>query len=566
MQNALLKGIFVGEPAPFGAGGTLSAFVKRPVEGAVDLGAGGLAGDRQADLRVHGGPDMAVYAYPFEHYDRWRSEFPEHAALWGMGSLGENLSLEGWDEAYVCVGDTVRLGAVMLQVTRPRKPCFKLALRFDDLRLPRRLTDSGRCGWYFRVLEGGRIASGAVAELVERPNPAWPIRRLNDMSANPGAEADALAELAAVPELAENWRAQVNAALAALRTGDRSRVFRDFRIAATQDESQSIRSFLLEPEDGGGLPPVQPGQHIVVRGEGSERSRAYSVSALPAGHLRISVKREPGGFSEWLHLNAGKGDRLRVLGPRGSFVWTGHTTAPLVLISAGVGITPMMAMLQAATTNNGSRCVPESITFVHGARRSADHAFAEQTREIARNHPSVRRHIRFSAPGREDVLGLTHDSEGRIDQPLLAGLLGGLVDARIYICGPASFIVDVTSWVGALGLPGGEIFTEIFGVSPVASGADASPVKLEPPSEARIHFDASGGSAVWRAGMSLLDVAEACGVAVESECRSGVCGRCATRVVSGRTGYQVAPFAETPLDEVLLCCAVPLDRDVHMDL
>jgi len=566
MQAALLKGIFVGEPAPLGAGGTLSAFVKRPVEGAVDVTIGGLAGDRQADLRVHGGPDMAVYAYPFGHYDQWRSEFPEHAALWGMGSMGENLSMEGWDEAGVCVGDTVRLGAVLMQVTRPRKPCFKLALRFDDLRLPRRLTQSGRCGWYFRVLEGGRIASGALAELVERPNPAWPIRRLNDLSANPGADADALAELAAVPELAENWRAQVNAALASLRTGGRSRVFRDFRIAATQDESRSIRSFLLEPADGGGLPPVLPGQHIVVRGEGSERSRAYSVSALPAGHLRISVKREPGGFSEWLHLNAGAGDRLRVLGPCGSFVWAGDTTAPLVLISAGVGITPMMAMLQAAATNNGSRCVPESITFIHGARRSADHAFADQTREIARNHPSVRRHVRFSAPGSEDVLGRTHDSVGRIDEPLLADLLRGLVDARIYICGPASFILDVTRWVGELGLPGAEIFTEAFGAPRGASGADASPMKPEPPSEAQIHFDASGGSAVWRPGMSLLDVAEAGGVAIESECRSGVCGRCATRIVSGRTGYQVAPFAETTPGEVLLCCAVPLDRDVHTDL
>ncbi|MEP9352855.1 MOSC and FAD-binding oxidoreductase domain-containing protein [Xanthobacter sp. KR7-65] len=566
MQAALLKGIFVGEPAPLGAGGTPSAFVKRPVEGAVDVGAGGLAGDRQADLRVHGGPDMAVYAYPFEHYDEWMSEFPEHAALWGMGSLGENLSMEGWDEAGVCVGDTVRIGAVLMQVTRPRKPCFKLALRFDDLRLPRRLTQTGRCGWYFRVLEGGRIASGALAELIERPNPAWPIRRLNDLSANPGADADALAELAEVPELAENWRAQVNAALSTLRTGGRSRVFRDFRIAGTQDESRSIRSFLLEPADGGGPPPVQPGQHIVVRGEGSEQSRAYSVSALPVGHLRISVKREPGGFSEWLHLNAKQGDRLRVLGPRGSFVWAGDTTAPLVLISAGVGITPMMAMLQAAATNNGSRCVPESITFIHGARRSADHAFADQTREIAGHHPSVRRHVRFSAPGSEDVLGRTHDSVGRIDEPLLADLLRGLVNARIYICGPPSFILDVTRWVGELALPGAEIFTETFGAPQRAPGADASPMKPEPPSEAQIHFDASGGSSVWRPGMSLLDVAEAGGVAIESECRSGICGRCATPIVSGRTGYQLTPFAETTPGEVLLCCAYPVDCDVHMDL
>lgn len=566
MQAALLKGIFVGEPAPLGVSQTLSAFIKRPVDGVVHVGRSGLAGDRQADLRVHGGPDMAVYAYPFEHYEPWVAEFPEHASIWGMGSLGENLSMTGWDETGMCVGDTVRIGDVLLQVTRPRKPCFKLALRFNDLRLPRRLTETGRCGWYFRVLETGAISIGLQAELVDRPNPSWPIRRLNDLSANPTSDADALAELAAVPELAENWRGQVNTALAGLRTGSRSRVFRDFRIAATQDESRSIRSLLLEPADGGGIPPSHPGQHVVVRVEGSESARAYSVSALPTAHLRISVKREPGGFSEWLHLNAKAGDRLDVLGPRGRFVWSGDTAAPLVLISAGVGITPMMAMLQAATTNNGSRCVPESITFIHGARSSAEHAFADHTRDIARNHPSVRRHVRFSAPGHEDVLGGTHDSVGRIDESLIAEMLSGLVGARIYVCGPPDFMVSVTQWVRALELPGAEIFTEAFGAPARTSGTAAVPAQAEPPSQADIHFDATGVSAVWRPGTSLLDLAEASGTAVESECRSGVCGQCAARIVSGRIGYQVAPFADVSEGEALLCCAYPVDRDVHIDL
>lgn len=565
MQGAVLKGIFVGQPAPLGASGMPSAFIKRPVDGAVDVGPTGLAGDRQADLQVHGGPDMAVYAYPLEHYERWAAEFPEHAAIWGMGSLGENLSMTGWDEAGMCVGDTVRLGAALLQVTRPRKPCFKLALRFNDVRLPRRLTESGRCGWYFRVLEPGTIAPGMQAELVDRPHPSWSIRRLNALSANPASDTDALAELAAVPELAANWRAQVNSTLAGLRSGSRSRVFREFRIAAVQDECRSIRSFLLEPGDGGGIPPVQPGQHLVVRGEGSEFSRAYSISALPGAHLRISVKREPGGFSEWLHLNAKEGDRLRVLGPRGRFVWKGDSAAPLVLISAGVGITPMIAMLQAATTNNGTRCVPESITFIHGARSSADHAFADQTQAIARRHPSVRRHVRFSAPGTQDVLGCTHDSVGRIDEGLVAELLSGLAGPQTYVCGPTDFMANVTRWVRALALPGGEIFTEVFGSPTGASGANASP-PVDPPSQAHIHFDGSGISALWRPGMSLLDLAEASGAAVASECRSGVCGQCATRIVSGRVGYQAAPFADIPEGEALLCCAYPVDRDVHIDL
>ncbi|MEZ0213191.1 MAG: MOSC domain-containing protein [Xanthobacteraceae bacterium] len=562
MKRAQVKGIFVGRSAPLGAGGTPSAFVKHPLEGEIYVGVTGLSGDQQADLRVHGGPDMAVYAYPIEHYSGWLAEFPEHASIWGKGSLGENLSLEGWAETNVCVGDTVRLGAVLLQVTRPRKPCFKLALRFNDPRLPRHLTETGRCGWYFRVLEAGMIAAGVEAELVERPHPAWTIRRLNDLAAGSSSDAGELTELATLPELAENWRAQVNTAITALRTGNRIRAFRDFRIAATKDESRSIRSFLLEPNDGDGLPQALPGQHIVVRAEsGSILTRAYSLSALPSSQFRISVKREVGGFSEWLHEKAEAGDILRVLGPRGSFVWDGQSTAPLVLISAGVGITPMMAMLQAATTNNGSRCVPRSITFIHGARCSADHAFADQTSEIARNHPSVRRHVRFSAPASGDILGRTHDSMGRIDEPLLATLLSGLEGARIYICGPATFMSDVSQWIEALNLSEAEVFTETFG-----SPAPVSTRQAQAPNEARIYFDAAGVVATWRSGMTLLDVAETSGVAIESECRSGVCGRCATRVVSGRVEYQIDPLADIEEGEALLCCAYPLDTEIRLEI
>ena len=157
--SAHLLGIFAGRSAPLGPGKVPSAFVKNTVQGVIHVGRMGLEGDERADLRVHGGPDMALYAYAVEHYKSWNSEFPEHASIWGAGALGENLTFSGWDEADVCVGDTVRLGNVLLQVTRPRKPCFKLALRFNDLRLPRCLVESGRCGWYYRVLQAGSIAA-----------------------------------------------------------------------------------------------------------------------------------------------------------------------------------------------------------------------------------------------------------------------------------------------------------------------------------------------------------------------------------------------------------------------
>jgi MOSC domain-containing protein YiiM/ferredoxin-NADP reductase len=565
-KRARLEGIFVGRSASLGPGKVASAFVKNSVEGPVTVGRSGLPGDEQADLRVHGGPDMAIYVYPREHYSLWCAEFPEHSALWRAGGLGENLSLHGWDETVVCIGDTVRLGSTLLQVTRPRKPCFKLALRFNDLRLPRRLVETGRCGWYFRVLETGVIAPGDDLELVDRTHPAWTIRRVNDISVCPNPDTGELAELAAIPSLAANWRMQVSAALAAAKAADRTNSFREFKVTSTKDESASIRSFLLEPVGEGGVPPMIAGQHVVVcanaDGSGQRASRPYSLSSISSTQLQISVKREAGGFSEWLHENVGVGYRLGLLGPRGSFVLDSTSAAPLTLISAGVGITPMMAMLQAATTNNGSRSVPSSITFIHGARNSADQAFAAQIDDIVSRHPTVRRHIRFSRPLQGDEIGRSHDSIGRVDRRLLETFLAGLDGSRVYVCGPSDFMSDVRRWIGELGLRGARIFAETFKL-PVSAVRKAG---VPPRAEATISFSRAGGQAKWERGMSLLEVVEATGIAVKSDCRSGVCGACATRVVSGGVGYDIEPLAEIAEGEVLLCCAHPLDGEVGLEI
>lgn len=564
MKAAKLKEVFVGRPAPLGRGNVSSGFVKHSVSGALGVTSLGLPGDEQADLRVHGGPDMAVYVYPSEHYGAWRAEFPEHSVLWRRGGLGENFSMEGWDESEICIGDTVRLGGALFQVTRPRKPCFKLALRFDDLRLPRRLVETGRCGWYFRVLEEGTIAPGDAAQVIDRRNPAWTIKRVNDVSIGPSPNLDELAELAAIPELATNWRAQVNAGIAAAKATERSRTFRKFAVRSVKNESRHIRSFVLEPSDGCGIPQALPGQHVIVRGDldgsASHISRAYSLSSIGNGQIQISVKREAGALSEWLHDRVRVGDDLTLLGPRGAFVLDTSSSAPLVLISAGVGITPMMAMLQAATTNNGSRKVPDSITFIHSARNSAEQAFAAQLDEIVCRHPSVRRHIRYSQPSLEDELGRTHDSVGRIDRPLLESLIAGLDGCNVYVCGPPALMSDVVRWIADLGLRHASVFTERF--RPLAS-PDCH-VGVPPLAEALVSFSVSGLQAEWKRGMSLLDLAEENGISVNNQCRSGICGTCAARLVKGSIGYTTRPLAEIAEGEVLLCCVYPKDRRISL--
>jgi MOSC domain-containing protein YiiM len=178
-QTGTIVSVQVGQVAPLGPDGVASAFVKSPVTGPVTVGRLlGVAGDAQADLRVHGGRDKAVYLYPSEHYVWWRRELPEHAAVLVPGGFGENLTTRGLDENAICIGDVLRAGSALLQVTQPRQPCFKLALRFGDARLPQMMQRTGRSGWYARVLEDGVVESLRSIIVVERPNPTWPVSRL----------------------------------------------------------------------------------------------------------------------------------------------------------------------------------------------------------------------------------------------------------------------------------------------------------------------------------------------------------------------------------------------------
>jgi MOSC domain-containing protein YiiM len=179
---------------------------KQPVAGAVHVGATNLAGDGQADLRVHGGPHKAVYAYPLEHYSYWsaaleRGELP-------LGFFGENLTLEGVNEDEVWIGDTLRVGSAILQVSQPRTPCFKLALRTGVEDFPRRFADSGRTGFYLRVLEEGEVSAGAAMERVARDPASLPVRQVFQLrhGLGNGRGRAALERAAALATLAPSWR------------------------------------------------------------------------------------------------------------------------------------------------------------------------------------------------------------------------------------------------------------------------------------------------------------------------------------------------------------------------
>ena len=213
MDAGSLISVQVGRVAPLMPEGVPSGFRKTSVRGPVDVGTVGLDGDEQADLQVHGGPEKAVYGYPFKHYSAWLSEFPEHREKLIPGGFGENLTIEGLTEAEVCAGDVHRIGTALLQVCQPRQPCFKLALHFNDNRLPKAMVRTGRAGWYYRVLEPGTLEAGDRIELADRPHPAFSFQRLIEI-VNFGNSSEAeLREMSTMTGLSLRLRRKAAAAL-----------------------------------------------------------------------------------------------------------------------------------------------------------------------------------------------------------------------------------------------------------------------------------------------------------------------------------------------------------------
>ena len=206
MTTASLLSVQIGRIAPLGPDGIPSGFIKSAVGGSIAVGPLGLAGDEQADLMVHGGSEKAVYAYPAAHYHDWIAEFPNHAALFVPGGVGENLTVAGWTERDLCVGDIHAIGTARLQVCQPRQPCFKFALRFGDKMLPKAMVRNGRAGWYYRVIAPGSIRAGDRITLAERPNPAFRFDRLVEIVNFRGASADEIETMAVMDGIASALR------------------------------------------------------------------------------------------------------------------------------------------------------------------------------------------------------------------------------------------------------------------------------------------------------------------------------------------------------------------------
>lgn len=215
IASGSIAAVHIGKIAPLRGDGQLTAFIKTAVTGPVAIHPLGLDGDQQANLRVHGGPEKAIYGYPASGYAGWRADFPAMADQFQPGAMGENLVVVDLDENSVHIGDIIRAGTALLQVAQIREPCATFAAVLGTVKVARAMTRSGRCGWYYRVLETGTVAGDDRHDVVERPNPDWPVSRLARFATGRSGTIEALRELSTLPGLAAYWRTKATKALAA---------------------------------------------------------------------------------------------------------------------------------------------------------------------------------------------------------------------------------------------------------------------------------------------------------------------------------------------------------------
>lgn len=368
--------------------------------------------------------------------------------------------------------------------------------------------------------------------------------------------------------------AEADLALAAERL---RHVWRPHRVARIVRESDTVRSLHLLPADGA-LPTWQAGQALPVRlripGRTESVVRAYTVSSAPSDEaLRISVKREHQGGPErgsglvscFLHDGVREGDLIEALAPRGAFTLDAASDRPAVLLSAGIGVTPMLAMLRhmAAEGRRTRRFRP--VWFFHLARNGRERAFFGEVLSLAAAMPegAVRLHFALTRPGPDDLPGRDYQSQGRIGTDLLQRLLpfGGY---EFYLCGPPGFVQDLYGGLRVLDVPDALIHAEAFGPLSLARAPGGAAVPAAPSlataaaGPVTVEFRATNRTAVWQPGAgSLLDLAEAAGLAPAHGCRAGVCGACAAPVLAGEVAYPVPPSASSPAGQALLCCAIP---------
>ena len=561
-----------------------TAVWKQPVEGARQVRRLNIDGDGQGDLAGHGGEHRAVFVYQIESYRYWQEQLGRDD--FSYGQFGENFTISGLADDQVCIGDRYQIGEALFEVTQPRVTCYRVGIRMNEARMPALLVSHHRPGFYFRVLREGAVQAGDEIVQVAAGPEAMTVAEIDGLLYLPRHTRDRVLSALRIAALPDGWKdsframasqaeapagaagtagAAGNAGLTAVSPPPAWPGFRPLAVTALDRESDSVISVGLADPGGTPLPPPRPGQFLTLRLSAVPGARpllrSYSLSGAPdAGSYRISVKREAHGVgSQFIHTRVRPGDLLEVAAPRGTFVLQ-PGDSPVLLISAGVGATPVLAMLHALASGASGR----DVWWLHGARNRAEEPFAEESRSLLAALARGHRYVCYSRPAPGEVPGRDYQTAGRLSASVLAGL-GLPRDADAYICGPAAFMAEISAALVELGVDGARVHTEIFGAAPSQTPGIAA-VSARPPHPPagqladgpEVAFARSGLTIRWGRGYgSLLELAEACDVPVRWSCRTGVCHTCETDLLSGTVRYAPDPLDEPASGSTLICCSQP---------
>ena len=544
-------------------------------------------GDGQGDLAGHGGEHRAVFVYQIESYRYWQNQLGRNDFTYGQ--FGENFTVEGLADTEVCIGNHYRIGDALFEVTQPRVTCYRVGIRMNEPQMAALLVSHGRPGFYFRVLEEGEVGAGDEIVKVKEGPERVSVAEINALLYLPGHPPSGLERALRIPALSAGWRTSLEALLdreqkSSGTTGNPGlgpamgpppawQGFRPLRVSRKLHESSNVISLVLEPSDGAPLPTALAGQFIVLRlkprPEESALLRSYSLSGEPSeDRYRISVKREPhGAAGAYIDTRVQAGDILDVSAPRGSFTLR-QGERPLVLVSAGIGATPVLAMLYALAAEQTRR----EIWWIHGARNSDEHPFAAEVRELLKTLPGSRSHICYSAPKPTDRPSVDFDKVGRVGVPVFEEI-GVPPDGDFYICGPAAFMSGLVDGLASRGVARDCLHTENFGSGQSKTPGIAMVPRRppHPPEEAAeigplVSFTRSNLAVHWGSTFhSLLELAEACDVPVRWSCRTGVCHNCETGLISGSVAYRPDPVEPPAEGNLLICCSQP-QGDIALDL
>jgi ferredoxin-NADP reductase/MOSC domain-containing protein YiiM len=522
-----------------------------------------------------------------DSYRYWQRVLGRHDFTYGQ--FGENFTVDGLADDEVCIGDRYQIGTAVFEVTQPRVTCFRVGLRMNEPAMAALMVSHRRPGFYMRVLTEGVVQAGDEITLVSRGPEAMTVAEMDALLYLPGHPRPQLARALRIPALSPGWQASLRAMLDQGDAGGRGgnvglneasgnpppawNGFRPLRVTRKTTETPAVTSLWLAAEDGAALPAAQAGQFVAVRLHPDPGDaaiiRSYSLSARPgAAEYRISVKLEPGGAAgTYLHDHLHAGDTVEVAAPRGTFTLRAGDS-PVVLISAGIGVTPVLAMLYALAALQPGR----EVWWLHGARNRGEDAFAQEAQTLLGGLERGHAYICYSRPDPGDRPGRWYTTSGRLTAEVIIAL-GIPRHADAYLCGPPAFMAELGAALIGLGFEPSHVHTETFGAVPsITPGVKATPEgSVHPPpgppgrgvavsfarSSLTVHWDHDYGA--------LLELAEACNVPTRWSCRTGVCHTCETLMLSGSVTYAPEPV-DAPADgNVLICCAQPTD-DIVLDL